>query len=121
VKRVMIPWFAAGLKHPSPRALSCVGGLASDGRLDRVERGDASQCFGRDGGAGCLMHLVEFAPRMGPACRQLDIAAGTQPLEPGVTVDLNDSSELRERPGRSSRLQRPAVRLDRPASPVCTC
>jgi len=117
----MIPWFAAGLKHPSPRALSCVGGLASDGRLDRVERGDASQCFGRDGGAGCLMHLVEFAPRMGPACRQLDIAAGTQPLEPGVTVDLNDSSELRERPGRSSRLQRPAVRLDRPASPVCTC
>jgi hypothetical protein len=45
------------------------------------------------------MHLVEFAPRMGPARRQLDIAAGTQPLEPGVTVDLNDSSEPRQMRG----------------------
>src|SRR6266481_253231 len=59
----------------------------------------ASQCFGRDGRAGRLMHLVEFAPRMGPARRQLDIAAGTQPLEPGVTVDLNDSSEPRQMRG----------------------
>ena len=61
------------------------------------------QRFGRDGRAGRLMHLVEFAPRMGPACRQLDIAAGGQPLEAGIAVDLNDALECaRWEAGRSA-------------------
>ena len=42
------------------------------------------------------MHLIELAPRMGPARRQQDFAAGAKPLEPGVTVDLNHTSELRQ-------------------------
>src|SRR5437868_3739138 len=43
-----------------------------------------------------LMHLIELAPRMGPARRQHDIAADAKALESGVTVDLNDTSEVRQ-------------------------
>jgi len=39
------------------------------------------------------MDFVEFAPRMSPARRQLDIATGAKPLEPRVTVDMYDALE----------------------------
>jgi pimeloyl-ACP methyl ester carboxylesterase len=78
------------------RALSNGGRLSPDGRLDRIEVGDAPQRFGCDGRAGRLLHIIEFAPRMGPAGRELDIAAGFEPLESGIAVDLNDAFELRQ-------------------------
>jgi len=37
------------------------------------------------------MYLVELAPRMGPARRQLYVAADAEPLEPRVTVDMYDA------------------------------
>ena len=80
----------------TPRCLSRLGGLASDGRLDCVELGDAFERFCCDGGAGRFVHLVEFAARVSPARRQLDIAASTELLETWIPVDVNDALEPRQ-------------------------
>lgn len=39
------------------------------------------------------MHLIELAPRMGPAGRELDLAAGGEPLKVWIAVNLNDAFE----------------------------
>jgi hypothetical protein len=70
--------------------------LASDSGLDRIELGDASERLGRDRRTGRLMHLVELAPRMRPAGRQLDSAGGGKPLEAWISVHLQDTCELRQ-------------------------
>ena len=57
-------------------ASACLGGLAPDARLDRIELADAPERFGGDGRAGCLMHLVELAPRVSPAGCQVDMTGG---------------------------------------------
>ena len=40
------------------------------------------------------MHVVELAPRMSPAGREIDAAA--EPLEAGIAVDLQNAPELRK-------------------------
>jgi len=84
-----------------------VGGLAADGCLNGIEFDDAPERFGRDGRAGGLVHLIELATRMGPTCRELNVAAVTQPLEAGIAVNLNDAFESRK---MSSRTLGSAVR-----------
>ena len=42
------------------------------------------------------MGFVEFASRMGPTRRELNPAAGDEPLETWVTLDLNEAPELRQ-------------------------
>jgi hypothetical protein len=87
--------------------LARIGRVAPDGLLDRIELGNAPQRLRRNGRAGRLVDLVELAPRMGPARGQLD-TAGAEPLEPGITVDLNDASEPRQ---MSSRTLGPTIGL----------
>lgn len=64
-------------------------------------------------GARRLMHFVELAPRMGPARRQLDIAAGAKPLEAGIAVDLNDPFEPRQMSSGTLGATIRAVKVDR--------
>jgi hypothetical protein len=78
----------------SPHTLPYLGRSTPDGRLDRIELSDAAQGFGRNGRAGRVVDFIELPSRMGPACRQLNIAAGAQPLKARITVDLNHTSEL---------------------------
>lgn len=59
----------------------CVGCLASDRCLDRIELGDAPQRFGRDRRVGGLLHLIELAPCMGPARRELDKQTSVQEMD----------------------------------------
>jgi hypothetical protein len=40
------------------------------------------------------MHVVELAPRMSPAGREIDAAA--EPLEAGIAIDLQNAPELRK-------------------------
>ncbi len=96
-----------------PHALPRVGGLAPDGGLDRIELGDAPQRFGRDRRAGRLMHLVELAPRVGPAGCELDVAAVAEPIEAGITVDLNDALELGQMRSGTLGLAIGTVEIDR--------
>ena len=77
-----------------PHAHTCVRCLAPDGRFDRVELSNAPQRFSRDGRGGRLMHFIKLPPCMGPARRELYIAASGEPLEAGIAVDLNDAFEL---------------------------
>src|SRR5262245_32898034 len=59
------------------------------------------------------MQLVKFAPRMCPTCRQLDIAAGRQPLKTRIAVDLNDAFEAGQVRGWSLGAAIRTVEIDR--------
>jgi hypothetical protein len=61
-----------------------------------LELSDAPQRFGSNRRAGCLMHLIEPAPRMGPARCQLDFAAGAEALKPRIAIDLDDAPKPRQ-------------------------
>jgi hypothetical protein len=84
-----------------PHVLALLGCLAANGGLDCIKLGDAPERLGRDGRTGRLVHLIQLAPRMSPTRCQLDTAAPTQPFEPGVTVNLNDTSESRQMSSRA--------------------
>src|SRR5262249_27932282 len=56
--------------------------------LDRIELGDAAQSFRRDWRAGRFVNVKELAPCVCPTGRQHDVATLGQPLESGVTVNL---------------------------------
>lgn len=43
-----------------------------------------------------LGDLIKFAPRMRPAGGKLDLAAGGQPLEPGIAIDVKHALKLPE-------------------------
>ena len=73
-------------------------------------RRNASAAIGR---AGCLLHLVELAPRMRPAGRELDIAALAKPLEAGIAVDLHDTFEPGQMGGRPLGFAIGTVEIDR--------
>src|SRR5208337_5669900 len=79
-----------GNRFGLPRTLPALGRLPTDGGLDRIKTGDALERLGRHGRAGGLVDLVELAPCMGPARRQLDFAASAETFKPWITVDLND-------------------------------
>src|SRR5262249_62095095 len=69
-------------------------GLAADALLDGIEFTNSPQRLSRNGRAICLEEFVEVAARMRPTSGQDDIAACLQPLEAGVTVDVQNAGEL---------------------------
>ena len=69
-----------------------------------LSSGDPTQDFRRDWRAGRLVHVKELAPGVRPTGRQHDIAARGQPLEPGITINLQDAMKSFEVRGGSIRL-----------------
>jgi hypothetical protein len=57
------------------------------------------------------MDLVELAPRMRPAGRELNI--GTKPFEAGIAIDLHNAFELGQMRGGALGLAVGAVEIDR--------
>src|SRR5258708_13832527 len=59
------------------------------------------------------MHIEELAPRVRPTGCQHDLATLSQPLEPGVTIDLQNAMECFEVGGGSLRLAIGTVEVNR--------
>lgn len=79
-----------------PRLAALVGVSAADRFLHPVELGDPRTRLGGDRRDGRLVHVVELAPRMGPAVRQHDIgvfALGGQAIEAGECIHLERALE----------------------------
>src|SRR4051794_29174735 len=80
-----------------PERASLLGGTATDLRLHFVELADPAQRLRGEWRAGGLVDLVKAPSAMRPAKGELDLvrrATRQQALEPAVTVDLQDASEV---------------------------
>src|SRR5260370_5748407 len=64
--------------------------------VDRIELRDPTQGFRRDWRAGRLVNVKELAPCVRPTGCQHDVATVGQPLEPGITVNLQNAAECFE-------------------------
>src|SRR5690242_8723575 len=72
------------------------GTLAADARFDLVERGDPLQRLGRDRRLACGQ-VIETSAHMAPAEGERHRGVGAipgQPLEPGIAVDLQHTTEV---------------------------
>jgi hypothetical protein len=79
-----------------PHLLAVVGGVTADVGLDRIELADAHQHLGGKRRLGGDIEVVEGPPHVGPAERKaycVVSATSGQPLEPGISVDLEDAAE----------------------------
>src|SRR5262249_52989362 len=97
-----------GMAHGPP----LFSGTSSDGLLDRIKLADPAQSFGSDGRAGRLVQVVELPARVCPTGGQYDLAPRGQPLESGVTVNLQNAAESFEMRGWPLRLAVGAVKIN---------
>src|SRR5262249_35032047 len=87
-------------------------GASSDGLLERIKLADPAQSFGGDWRAGRLVQVVELTACVCPTGGQHDLAPRGQPLESGVTVNLQNAAESFEMRGWPLRLAVGAVKID---------
>src|SRR5262249_3913095 len=87
-------------------------GTSSDGLLERIKLADPAQSFGGDWRAGRLVQVVELTACVCPTGGQHDLAPRGQPLESGVTVNLQNAAESFEMRGWPLRLAVGAVKID---------
>ena len=78
---------------------ACLGRLATQRCLDRVQRGDPLQRFVCHWRLRGSMHIEELAPGVRPA-RRLGDAALIKSGEPGIAIGLKDAAERRQVPAR---------------------
>ena len=79
-----------------PHLLSVVGGVTADVGLDRIELADARQHLGGKRRFRGDIEVVEGPPHVGPAegkAYRIASAISGQPLEPGISVDLENAVE----------------------------
>jgi hypothetical protein len=80
-----------------PHLLSMFGGMAADLRFDGIQRAELRQHRGGQRRLRGSMELVERSPQVRPAEGERHRGVGAipgQPLEPGIAVDLQHTTEV---------------------------
>jgi len=80
-------------RHQSGTSIDYEGRIAAHTRFDGIEFADPAQRVGRRRRARRLGDFVECAPRMRPEGGENDISITGQPLEPRVTINMQDALE----------------------------
>ncbi len=74
--------------------MSVLGRASTNIGFNGIEFTDAAENLSGNWRPGGLLNIIELSPRVSPAGRQHNITARRQLLKPGISINLQDTTEL---------------------------